>query len=79
MLHEALAAYLARVEQAVLRCRSSYVERYVEEVIAPESICGSDSDSRKDIYWRSTKRQSSKTTYWFCSITDITARTVGTA
>ena len=38
MLHEALAAYLARVEQAILRCRSSYVERYVEEVIAPERV-----------------------------------------
>ena len=38
MLHEALAAYLARVEQAILRCRGAYVERYVEEVIAPERV-----------------------------------------
>ena len=80
MLHETLAAYLARVERAILRCRSSYVERYVEEVIAPERVnLRSDSDSRKDIYWRSTKRQLSKTAHWFYSTTDITARTVGTA
>ena len=38
MLHEALAAYLERVERAVIRCRSAYVERYVEEVIAPERV-----------------------------------------
>ena len=36
MLHEALAAYLERVEQTILRCRSANVERYVEEVITPE-------------------------------------------
>lgn len=38
MLHEALAGYLERVEQAILRCRRAYVERYVEEVIAPERV-----------------------------------------
>ena len=38
MLHEALAAYLEKVEQATLRCRSAYVEHYVEEVIAPERV-----------------------------------------
>ena len=38
MLHEALVAYLERVEQAIRRCRSAYVERYVEEVIAPERV-----------------------------------------
>ena len=38
MLHEALAGYLEKVEQAVLRCRSAYVERYVEEVITPERV-----------------------------------------
>ena len=38
MLHEVLAAYLESVEQAILRCRSAYVERYVEEVIAPERV-----------------------------------------
>ena len=38
MLHEALAAYLERVERAVIRCRSAYVERYVEEVITPERV-----------------------------------------
>ena len=38
MLHEALAGYLEKVEQAILRCRSAYVERYVEEVITPERI-----------------------------------------
>ena len=37
MLHEALAAYLEMVEQTTLRCRSAYVECYVEEVITPES------------------------------------------
>ena len=36
MLHEALAGYLERVEQAILRYRGAYVERHVEEVIAPE-------------------------------------------
>ena len=36
MLHEALAAYLEKVEHAILRCRSAYVERYVEEVITSE-------------------------------------------
>ena len=39
MLHEVLAAYLEKVERAIIRCRSAYVERYVEEVITPESIC----------------------------------------
>ena len=29
MLHEALAGYLEQVEQAILRWRSAYVERYV--------------------------------------------------
>ena len=38
MLHEALADYLRRVEQAVLRCRNAYVERYVEEILAPERL-----------------------------------------
>lgn len=38
MLHEALAAYLERVEQAILRCRSAYVERYVEEAISPDRV-----------------------------------------
>ena len=33
MLHEALVAYLERVEQAIGRCRSAYVERDVEEVV----------------------------------------------
>lgn len=36
MLHEALAGYLERVEQAILRCRSAYVERYVEETMRAE-------------------------------------------
>ena len=38
MLHEALVDYLKQVEQAILRCRSAYVERYVEEVITPERV-----------------------------------------
>ena len=80
MLHEALVAYLERVEQAISRCRGAYVERYVEEVIAPERVnLRSDSDLRKDIYWRSTKPQLSTRTRWLCSTTDITARTVGIA
>ena len=33
-----LATYLEKVERAILRCRSAYVERYVEEVIAPERV-----------------------------------------
>lgn len=36
MLHEVLAAYLDRVEQAILQCGNAYVERYVEEVLTPE-------------------------------------------
>ena len=35
MLHETLAQYLARVEQAILRCSNAYVERYTEEILAP--------------------------------------------
>ena len=38
MLHEVLAAYLKKVERAIIRCRSAYVERYVEEVITPERV-----------------------------------------
>ncbi len=36
MLHKALANYLERVEQAILRCRNAYVERYTEEILTPE-------------------------------------------
>ena len=36
MLHEALAQYLARVEQAILRCSNAYVERYIEEILTPQ-------------------------------------------
>jgi hypothetical protein len=35
MLHEVLAQYLARVEQAILRCSTAYVERYTEEILTP--------------------------------------------
>jgi hypothetical protein len=35
MLHEALAQYLARVEEAILRC-TAYVERYTEEILTPQ-------------------------------------------
>ena len=38
MLHEVLAAYMERVEQAILRCRSVYVERYVEEILTSERM-----------------------------------------
>ncbi len=38
MLHEALADYLDRVEQAILRCSSAYVERYTEEILTPERV-----------------------------------------
>jgi hypothetical protein len=34
MLHEALAEYLARVEQAIFCCGHAYVERYTEEILA---------------------------------------------
>ena len=36
MLHEILAQYLARVEQAMLRCRNAYVEHYTEEILTPQ-------------------------------------------
>ena len=36
MLHEILVRYLARVEQAILRCSNAYVERYTEEVLTPQ-------------------------------------------
>jgi hypothetical protein len=35
MLHETLAQYLARVEQAILQCSNAYVERYTEEILTP--------------------------------------------
>lgn len=44
MLREALAGYLEKVEQAILRCRSGYVERYVEEVITPERVASQSAD-----------------------------------
>jgi hypothetical protein len=36
MLHEALAQYLARVEEAILRYSAAYVERYTEEILTPQ-------------------------------------------
>lgn len=36
MLHETLAQYLARVEQAILRCSNAYVEHYTEEILTPQ-------------------------------------------
>jgi hypothetical protein len=36
MLHETLAQYLARVEQAILRCSDAYVECYTEEILTPQ-------------------------------------------
>lgn len=33
MPHEILAAYLKRAEEAVLRCRNAYTERYTEEIL----------------------------------------------
>jgi len=36
MLHETLAQYLARVEQAILRCSNAHVERYTEEILTPQ-------------------------------------------
>jgi hypothetical protein len=38
MLHETLAQYLARVEQAILRCSNAYVERYTEEILTPQRV-----------------------------------------
>jgi hypothetical protein len=36
MLHEVLANYLNRVEQALMALKDVYVERYVEEVLTPQ-------------------------------------------
>ena len=36
MLHETLAQYLARVEQAILLCLNAYVEHYTEEILTPQ-------------------------------------------
>lgn len=36
MLHEVLAAYLDRVERAILQCHNAYVERYTEEILTSE-------------------------------------------
>ncbi|MCT7970301.1 DUF6516 family protein [Laspinema sp. D1] len=36
MLHEVLANYLNRVEQALMALEDVYVERYVEEVLTPQ-------------------------------------------
>ena len=44
MLHEALADYLERVEQAILQCRNAYVERYTG------ASCKRD---RRKIFWTS--------------------------
>jgi len=33
MLHEILAKYLNGVEEAILSCKTAYVERYIEEVL----------------------------------------------
>jgi Family of unknown function (DUF6516) len=38
MLHEPLAQYLERIEQAVLRCSNTYVERYTEEILTSERV-----------------------------------------
>ena len=36
MLHKCLVTYLHEVEQAINRCESAYVEKYIEEVLTPE-------------------------------------------
>ena len=38
MLHEALADYLEKIEQAILQCANAYVERYIEEVVTSERV-----------------------------------------
>ncbi|NJN22156.1 MAG: hypothetical protein HC812_14430 [Leptolyngbya sp. RL_3_1] len=38
MLHNLLADYLNRVEQAILSCKAAYVERYIEEILTPERV-----------------------------------------
>ena len=38
MLHEALADYLEKIEQAILHCGNAYVERYIEEIVTPEQV-----------------------------------------
>ena len=38
MLHEALADYLEKIEQAILHCGNAYVERYIEEIVTPERV-----------------------------------------
>ena len=36
MLHETLADYLEKIEQAILQCGNAYVERYIEEIVTSE-------------------------------------------
>lgn len=38
MLHNVLANYLDRAEQAVLRCNNIYVERYTEEILTSDRV-----------------------------------------
>lgn len=38
MLHEALADYLEKIEQAILHCGNAYVERYIEEIVTSERV-----------------------------------------
>ena len=35
-MHEVLAAYLERVERAILQCHNAYVERYTEEILTSD-------------------------------------------
>ncbi len=38
MLHEALADYLGKIEQAILQCDNAYVEHYIEEIVTSERV-----------------------------------------
>ena len=38
MLHKLLTHYLMTIEQAVIRCESVHIERYIEEIVTPERV-----------------------------------------
>jgi|GEM_PF-2529089 len=38
MPHKLLADYLKFVEQAILNCKTAYVERYIEDILTPERV-----------------------------------------
>lgn len=38
MLHERLANYLKTVEDAIINCKETHVERYIEELVTPARV-----------------------------------------